>query len=225
MFMSKVSVFFGAGAEIGYGLPSGGKFALDIFRMDVTEDKKLLREAREKVNKRSNYAKNWLPQDYEKKPISSFGRTQYESLVKSSLEYKRFDILKYLSEFDSRVSILANNFDKMFNRNIRQAFENVLGISFGSETFSHEIRISGILGDYNQLFSSDFFSSYLKSLELSPTDENFFIRKRCRDFCRSVLELLIGACGEELVHNLNDGIFEKKPDEIDIFDDLGAIFL
>ncbi|TON14727.1 hypothetical protein CGH61_24755, partial [Vibrio parahaemolyticus] len=30
--------------------------------------------------------------------------------------------------------------------------------------------------------------------------------------------------GEELVHNLNDGIFEKKPDEIDIFDDLGAIF-
>ncbi|MDW1604982.1 MULTISPECIES: hypothetical protein [unclassified Vibrio] len=78
--MSKVSLFFGAGAEIGYGLPSGGKFALDIFRMDVAEDKKRLREAREKVNKRSNYAKNWLPQDYEKKPISSFGRTQYESL-------------------------------------------------------------------------------------------------------------------------------------------------
>ncbi|MFH4671842.1 hypothetical protein [Vibrio alginolyticus] len=46
--MSKVSLFFGAGAEIGYGLPSGGKFALDIFRMDVAEDKKRLREAREK---------------------------------------------------------------------------------------------------------------------------------------------------------------------------------
>ena len=222
--MSKVSLFFGAGAEIGYGLPSGGKFALDIFRMDVAEDKKRLREAREKVNKRSNYAKNWLPQDYEKKPISSFGRTQYESLVKSSLEYKRFDIIRYLSEFDSRASELARKFDETFERNIREAFERVLGISFGSETFSHEIRISGILGDYNQLFSSDFFSSYLKALELPSTDENFFIKKRCRDFCRSVLELLIGACGEELVHNLNDGIFEKKPDEIDIFDDLGAIF-
>ena len=28
----KLSFLFGAGAEISYGLPSGGKFALDIFR-------------------------------------------------------------------------------------------------------------------------------------------------------------------------------------------------
>ncbi len=38
--MIKVVLFFGAGAEIGYGLPSGGKFALDIFRIDTREDKK-----------------------------------------------------------------------------------------------------------------------------------------------------------------------------------------
>jgi len=222
--MSKVALFFGAGAEIGYGLPSGGKFALDIFRMDLKDDKKQLREIRGKINNRSSYAKNWLPMDYEKKPISSFGRSQYESLVKSSLEYKRFDILRYLSEFDDRVSVLADKFDATHKRSIRVAFESVLDVPFGSESFSHEIKISSILGDKNQLFSSNFFSSYLKVLEIQATDENFYIRKRCRDFCRSVLELLIGACGEELVHNLNDGIFEKKPDEIDIFDDLGAIF-
>lgn len=28
----KVGLFFGAGAEISYGLPSGGKFAIDLFR-------------------------------------------------------------------------------------------------------------------------------------------------------------------------------------------------
>jgi hypothetical protein len=222
--MSKVALFFGAGAEIGYGLPSGGKFALDIFRMDVADDKKKLRETRENVNKRSNYAKNWLPQDFEKKPISSFGRSQYEGLVKSSLEYKRFDITNYLADFDNRVNKIADKFDATFSRSIRGAFENVLDVSFGSESFSHEIKISGILGDYNQLFSSNFFSSYLKILEIEATDDNFHLRKRCRDFSRSILELLIGALGEELVHNLNDGIFEKKPDEIDIFDDLGAIF-
>lgn len=59
--MSKVALFFGAGAEIGYGLPSGGKFALDIFRMDLKDDKKQLREIRGKINNRSSYAKNWLP--------------------------------------------------------------------------------------------------------------------------------------------------------------------
>ncbi|WP_243190606.1 hypothetical protein [Clostridium gallinarum] len=38
------------------------------------------------------------------------------------------------------------------------------------------------------------------------------------------LELLIGSLGEELTHRLNDGIFEKSPDSIDLFYDLGAIF-
>ena len=33
--MVKVGFLFGAGAEICYGLPTGGKFALDIFRQDI----------------------------------------------------------------------------------------------------------------------------------------------------------------------------------------------
>ena len=41
--MSKISLFFGAGAECSYGLPSGGKFALDIFRMSTGEDKTKLK--------------------------------------------------------------------------------------------------------------------------------------------------------------------------------------
>lgn len=36
--------------------------------------------------------------------------------------------------------------------------------------------------------------------------------------------MLIGSLGEELTHILNDGIFEKSPDSIDLFDDLGSIF-
>ena len=39
MSLPKLSIFFGAGAEMGYGLPSGGKFALDIFRVSNEEDK------------------------------------------------------------------------------------------------------------------------------------------------------------------------------------------
>lgn len=222
--MKKVSLFFGAGAEIGYGLPSGGKFALDIFKMDTAPDKKTFKENREKINKRSSYAKNWLPLDFEKKPISSFGRTQYETLVKSSLEYKRFEILSYLTNFDTKVSKLAARLEKQHSISVQKSFEELLGISFGSETFTHEIKISSVLGDYNGLFGSAFFSSYLKALEPSSVKIDQHLRRKCRDFCRAILELLIGACGEDLVHKLNDGIFEKKPDEIDIFDDLGSIF-
>lgn len=220
----KISLFFGAGAEMGYGLPSGGKFALDIFKMDTTEDKKEFREDREKINKKSTYAKNWLPMDFEKKPISSFGKTQYEALVKSSLEYKRFEILNYLNSFDEKASRLAEKLKQDKGIDIQDAFEAILKIPFGSETFGHEIQISKTLGDYNTLFSSEFFSSFLKIIESTNTADNLSLKRKTREFCRAILELLIGACGEQLVHNLNDGIFEKKPDEIDIFDDLGSIF-
>lgn len=222
--MNKISLFFGAGAEIGYGLPSGVKFALDIFKIDTAEDKKKFRSDRDKINKKSTYTKNWLPIDFEKKPISSFGRTQYEALVKSSLEYKRFEIINYLKSFDEKASAIADKVMREHGKDTRAAFEDILGISFGSETFSHEIKISHMLGDFNDLFSSSFFSSFLKVIEDASGKIDSRLKRKCRDFSRATLELLIGACGEDLVHRLNDGIFEKKPDEIDIFDDLGSIF-
>ena len=38
--MQKLGFLFGAGAEICCGLPTGGKFALDIFRQDISISKK-----------------------------------------------------------------------------------------------------------------------------------------------------------------------------------------
>ena len=35
--MKRLGFLFGAGAEICYDLPTGGKFALDIFRQDVSD--------------------------------------------------------------------------------------------------------------------------------------------------------------------------------------------
>lgn len=39
----KLGFLFGAGAEVGYGLPSGGKFALDILDMTPVKVKKHLK--------------------------------------------------------------------------------------------------------------------------------------------------------------------------------------
>lgn len=224
MEKKKISLFFGAGAEINYGLPSGGKFALDIFKMDTSEDKIKFKSDRDKIDKKSHYARNWLPFDFEKKPISSFGKSQYESLVKSSLEYKRFEILKHLSMFDEKTSKLVIKIRKQHNKDINNIFENITKTPFGTETYGHEIKISSTLGDHNKVFSSKYFSSFLKILELEKIESNIRLKRQTKNFCRAVIELLIGACGEELINNLNDGIFEKKPDEMDIFDDLGGIF-
>ena len=65
----KLGFFFGAGAEIGYGLPSGGKFAIDLFRQDPSQYKTELRKQLQSVDSRSLYANDWLPQGYANKSI------------------------------------------------------------------------------------------------------------------------------------------------------------
>ena len=66
----KYGFLFGAGAEIGYGLPSGGKFAMDIFRYDVSESKNMFKEMRDNVDNTTSYASFWLPDSFKENNIS-----------------------------------------------------------------------------------------------------------------------------------------------------------
>lgn len=166
--MKKISLFFGAGAECSYGLPSGGKFALDIFKMSTVKDKETFKAQLSSIDSTSRYAK-WLPDDFMSKKLTAFTKGQYDSIVKGSLENKRNLILDYLKNFDNNVSYIVERLENE-NINIDKVLEDTLGVSIGEITYGKEIKL-------NKLF-----------------------------------------------HRLNDGIFEKSPDSIDLFDDLGAIF-
>ncbi|KYH32228.1 hypothetical protein CLTEP_22720 [Clostridium tepidiprofundi DSM 19306] len=219
--MKNIALFFGAGAECSYGLPSGGKFALDIFKMDTTKDKNTLKEKMEKVDKQSLYA-NWLPDNFLEKRRTAFTKGQYESLVKGSLENKRNIIIDYMNHFDDNVSAIVYELQNK-GININDALEKVIGSEVGKFNFSQEIRLNNILGDdVNNIFGTDYFSALLKILQ--KKDIEFEFKKKVKEIVRTILELLIGSLGEKLVHRLNDGIFEKSPDTMDLFDDLGAIF-
>ena len=53
----KVGFFFGAGAEISYGMPSGGKFALNIFKKSVEDHKEQLKADLKQIDKSGTYAR------------------------------------------------------------------------------------------------------------------------------------------------------------------------
>lgn len=218
--MTKVSLFFGAGAESSYGLPSGGKFALDIFRMNTGEDKIILKEQLNNVDKQSNYSR-WLPENFDNKKLTAFTKTQYESIVKGSLENKRNTILEYLNSFDEKVGFIV---ERLYNNgvDIDNEFLELTGLQLGSFNYSHIIKLNPLLGGNNSLFGSNYFSSFLKLLEIDNV--SFQFKLDIRNITRAVIELLIGALGEDLIHRLNDGIFYDSPESIDLFDDLGAIF-
>lgn len=95
----KYGFLFGAGAEVGYGLPSGGNFALDIFRHDVSESKEQFGKMRDNVNKYTNYAAFWLPEGFKDKNISSFGKSVFQNIIKDTIEHNRNAIIDRINDF------------------------------------------------------------------------------------------------------------------------------
>lgn len=215
-----ISLFFGAGAECSYGLPSGGKFALDIFRMNTADDKAELKKQLLEVNKQSNYSR-WLPDGFDSKKLTAFTKTQYELIVKGSLENKRNNILNYLNNFDDKVNLIVDRLEKNGIK-IDDILFDLTGEEVGSYNYASLIRLNPLLGGSNKLFENNYFSVFLKLLEIQGISHPF--RLIVKNITRALLELLIGSLGEDLIHKLNDGIFEESPESIDLFDDLGAIF-
>ena len=51
-----------------------------------------------------------LPEGFDNKKLTAFTKTQYESIVKGSLENKRNNILGYLTNFDEKVNLISQKF-------------------------------------------------------------------------------------------------------------------
>ncbi|GIO16177.1 hypothetical protein J19TS2_57320 [Cohnella xylanilytica] len=213
----KVSLFFGAGAEVGYGLPSGGRFALDLFRTPAQEDKALFRERLAAIDRTSAYAAKWLPDDYLKKRIHVFGRTDFESLMTSSLEYRKDDILAYLDRFDEHASRLLRGWSIGEDR-LRDLYAHETGTSVGQVLYGQAVKLNPRLAESVPLFQSEFFSAFLHLLELHPG------HRELARHVRAILELLVGSCGQRLIAKLNEELFESAPDKLSVFDELSGIF-
>lgn len=217
----KLSIFFGAGAELSYGMPNGGEFALNIFREDQVVSKKLFKEEINKINSSSFQASQWLPEDYQSKQISTFSKTQHENLLKSSLEYKKHVLLEYLNSFDTKFESLLKKYDVNIQR-----FDNFvrsdLGIDIDNIYYTHKAKFSSKLTNDFKLFEQKYFSLLLELLKNERISaENL---QKLKIIAKSFIEFGVGIFGSELIKELNEGLFEKKPEEIDIFDDISGMF-
>ena len=215
--MKKIGLFFGAGAEMGYGLPSGGKFAIDLFRQDPTKYKKKLRKTLEEIKVTSTYATNWLPDSYLNKPIYAFGEKDFISIIQSSIEYRQDKIVQKFNDFDSlcEKAITKLNIDKNF---LNEKFEEISGGEIGSVIYSQKIKINPLITNDVKLFSSSYYSAMLETIR---TQEN---KDDLQRYSISFLQLIVGAHGYNLVKKLNEELFTQTPDDLPIFDDIFGMF-
>ncbi|HFU3956057.1 TPA: restriction endonuclease subunit S, partial [Streptococcus suis] len=107
--MVKVGFLFGAGAELSYGMPTGGKFALEIFRRDASGAKKIFKENRDRVVDTSQYASNWLPEEYQSKKVTTFRESVYENIIKDTVTNNRSEIVRRINQFDEVAKSVLNN--------------------------------------------------------------------------------------------------------------------
>ena len=218
----KYGFLFGAGAEIGYGLPSGGKFALDIFRHDVSESKKAFKNMRDSVDNTTRYASFWLPDGFKEKNISSFGKTVFQNIIKDTVEHNRESIIKRINLFDEVAKNEVAVMKKTDNIDIDAVLERLLGRDLDNIHMGQTIAFIKEFEQGNALFNSSYFSALLMIYK----DKRIMSGEQRIEFGKillSIIQLHVGALSESLSRRINDGLFEKKDDEIDIFDDIGEI--
>lgn len=217
----KYGFLFGVGAEVGYGLPSGGKFALDIFRFDASDSKKEFREMRDRVDQTTYYASQWLPNGFMDKNISSFGKTVFQNIIKDTVEHNRDNIISRINQFDEVAKKEVASMQAL-GIDIDAVFKELLGKDVFNIRLGQTIKFIDELQQGNELFDSSYYSALLmvyKKKDILTKEQRTELGK----ILLSILQLHIGALSETLTRKINDGLFAKKDDDIDFFDDIGEI--
>lgn len=215
--MKKYGFLFGAGAELAYNLPSGGQFALDIFRYDSTGPKQYFREMRERVDSTTSYANDWLPEKYRDKNISTFGKAVFENIISSTVEHNRALVIKRVNTFDETASWVIGNMDGV---DVDDAFRKILGREVSNIKLSQDIEYNENFKKGNLLFESNYFSALLLVYKKLKDDDAKSVLGR---ILLSIMQLQLGALSEDLTRSINDNLFVKKDDGIDLFDDFGEL--
>lgn len=216
----KYGFLFGAGAEIEYGLPLGGKFALDIFRQDVTNAKQRFREMRDAVDISSAYANKWLPSDYKTKSINSFGKSVFQNIIMSTVEHRRDQIIEKVNGFDQVASKLVYQMEENDELNVDLAFEHITGRPIGDAYMMQVVSYNDAFKRGNELFNSNYFSGLLLAYKEKASDDRAPL---LRKILMSIMQLHLGALSEDLSRNITDNLFSKKDEDIDFFDDFGGL--
>lgn len=219
--MTKIGFLFGAGAEISYGMPSGGKFALDIFRHSTETSKNTLKDMRSKIDTSSAYATNWLPEDFDSKSISSFGQRVFDSIIKSTIGNNRNAIISKLGDFDhlaeSAISKVYDDDDHYIN-----TVETDLDKNFSDINISQKLSYNDIFDAGNTLFKSQSFSillTYYEKYAFCNEDEKLLFK----NIIVSIFQLQLGALSENVSRKIEESLFSKNRLNLDFFDDLGGI--
>lgn len=223
--MKKVGFLFGAGAELSYGMPSGGKFALDIFREKVDDAKQDFREMRAKIVDSTAYATNWLPKDYKTRNIQSYGKKVLDMIIKDTVRNNRDKIISSINSLENFSDRLIKDMkfgDEFGKSAMKKLVLKELGKNYNDINVVHELSYNNLFKNGNALFENKIFAVlifYYNSFEgfSNPKDKELLGK-----LILAIMQLQIGALSENITRETGDSVLSKQELPLDIFDELGG---
>ncbi len=184
-------------------MPSGGSFALEIFRRDASGSKIKFKTMRDAVNSRSRYAASWLPVDYKTKNISFYGKSVFEAIIKDTIEHNRNKIIENLNSFDTAATSIVRKIQDSSGKLVDDAFKNIIGTEVRNISMRQDISFIDVFQEGDKLFANNYFSALLQVYSLSDKVSGE-TRTELRKILIAILQLQIGALGENLSRRISD---------------------
>ena len=118
----------------------------------------------------ADHGNDWLPQNYKTKRVGAFGKAEFLTLIESSIEYRKSQIIGFFDEFDSRIKKRLSKWD-LTEDQVKAAFLRDVGNGIGDIHYGHSVELNQALGGNTNLFDSDYFSAMLEVMKKFPNDK------------------------------------------------------
>jgi hypothetical protein len=215
---SNIALFFGAGAELSYGMPTGGRFALEVIRR-APDPVAAFKADRARINAgATSVYKKWLPDDFMKRSVTPFGKTERSRIFEDSLRNGSKHVISSLDVYDEKAKSFLNRVG-IAEAEIERRFSTASGGStFGAELYSKVAVSDSITRDHAALFDSRFFSAVLTLAKVGTNQEEM------TRLARATMQFYLGAHGQGAMSEMSLDPLKNAPDDNPAFAELGQLF-
>lgn len=214
----KIGLLFGAGAEISYGFPTGGKFSLDIFRQELKPNIDEFKRIRSNVDTKL-YDEEWWPDGFKNNKVTTYGTNVTTTLIKDTLEENREKIIESINNFDNCAKRVKEA-EKCFG-DIDNIFFRLLKKDVDSCDVSANISLKLNSEEINDVFNSHYYSALILLYNIYKENDEY--KKQLKEIISSITELQVGAFSSVFVNDVNQRPVTIKNMDTDIFDEVGDV--
>lgn len=216
--LARLSFFFGAGAEVAYGLPTGGRFALEVVRR-AKYPVDGFKADRSRINVACTAAyRRWLPADFMKRSVSKLGKGEHGRIFEDSLRNGYTRVVDALDNYDASAEVFLTKHGVTRAR-VEALFRDLSGGgTFGAKTYGTVEVSDAITREPAPLFASRYFSAII-SLAKDGTSRDEMTR-----LARATMQFYLGAHGQGAMDAMAIDPLKNAPTDNPAFDELGRLF-